>query len=60
MVGVAIKSILLSLCPWLGPLIHLLPAVEKREARELEKCAMKLGKSECSLLFNGACLREKV
>ena len=38
--------------------IHPLPAAEKREVRELEKCALKLAKSGCSLLFNGACLRE--
>ena len=39
-------------------IIHPLPAAEKREVRELEKCALKLAKSGCSLLFNGACLRE--
>ena len=30
------------------------------EVRELEKCALKLAKSGCTLLFNGACLKENV
>ena len=30
------------------------------EPRGLNKCALKLAKSECSLLFKGACLRENV
>ena len=41
-------------------LIHPLPAAEKREVRELEKCALKLANSGCSFFFNGACLRENV
>ena len=32
--------------------------VEKKEVWGLEKCALKLAKSGCSLLFNGACLRK--
>ena len=51
-------TLTMALC--LGPLIHPLSAAEKREVRELEKCALKLAKSGCSLLFNGACLRENV
>ena len=34
--------------------------VQKKEVRELERCAQKLAKSGCSLLFNGACLNENV
>ena len=48
----------MALC--LGPLIHPLPAAERREVRELKKCDLKLAISGCSLLFNGACLRENV
>ena len=33
----------------LGELLHPLPAQQKREVRELEKCSLKLAKSECSL-----------
>ena len=35
-------------------------AAAKKEVRGLEKCALKLAKSGCRLLFNGACLRENV
>ena len=52
---VLLTAFTLSMALCLGPLIHPLPAAEKREVRELEKCALKLAKSGCSLLFNGAC-----
>ena len=44
----------------LGELLYPLPAQQKREVRELEKCSLKLAKSECSLLFNGVCLSENL
>ena len=50
----------LSMALCLGLLIHPLPAPEKKEVWGLGKCSLKLAKSECSLLFNGACLRENV
>ena len=57
---ILLTAFTLSMALCLGPLIHPLPAAEKREVRELEKCALKLAKSGCSLLFNGACLRENI
>ena len=41
-------------------MIHPLPPVQRKEVRELERCAQKLAKSGCSLLFNGTCLNENV
>ena len=44
----------------LGPLIHPLPPIQRKEVRELERCAQKLAKSGCSLLFNGPGLNENI
>ena len=38
--------------------LHPLPAAERKEILGLKKCALKLAKMGCSLLFNGACLRK--
>jgi len=44
----------------LGSLIHPLPPEQKKAIRDLEKVSMKLCKSECSVLFNSLCVKEKL
>ena len=55
--SVLIYTFALSMVLCLGPLIHPLSPVQRKEVRELERCALKLAKSGCSLLFNGVCLK---
>ena len=44
----------------LGTLIHNLPPERKREVRDLEKVSIRRCKTECSLLFNSICVKEKI
>ena len=44
---VLLTAFTLSMALCVGPLIHPLPVAEKREVRELEKCALKLAKLGC-------------
>ena len=52
-------SIIMSMVT-LGSLIHPLPPEQKKAIRDLEKVSMKLCKSECSVLFNSLCVKEKL